>query len=135
MSDLERQNKEIIQAVCKHLNDRNAEGVSAHIADEGHWTINGNPETFSFAGRYDKSAMSQLLSNFLGSFSDLEFNIVSLTAEDDRVIVEAYSKGLGKNSRSYENQYLMLYRMKDGKIIEAKEFFDPLAVLAYTSQN
>lgn len=125
------QNKEVIQSLCTHLGNRDAAGAITHLAEDGYWTINGDPESFSFAGKYDKPSMAELLSGFLGSFKSFEFHVLSITAEENRVAVEAYSKGEGNDSRIYENQYLMLYRLRDRQIVEAKEFFDPFAVLKY----
>lgn len=132
MSNCVAENKEIINSLLKHLANRDAAGAISHLADDGRWTISGNPEWFSFAGCYDKPAMKDVLSGFLGSFVKFEFHVLSLTAEDDRVAVEAYSKGEGVNSRIYENRYMMLYRLEDGLIVDAKEFFDPFAVVKYT---
>ena len=53
------------------------------------------------------------------------FAIKSLTAEDDRVAAEAHAKGTLVNGEVYENDYLFLLRVRDGRIASVVEFFNP----------
>ena len=47
-----------------------------------------------------------------------------VTAEDDRVAVEARSEIKMRDGRVFENTYHFLYILRGGKIIEAREHFD-----------
>jgi hypothetical protein len=46
----------------------------------------------------------------------------TMTAEDDRVAVEAESYGEMKNGKVYANAYHFLFRIRDGKIAEVREY-------------
>jgi ketosteroid isomerase-like protein len=52
------------------------------------------------------------------------FDIVSLTAEDDRVVCESEGRSTLANRAEYNNQYLHLFRFRDGKIREVREYMD-----------
>ena len=55
------------------------------------------------------------------------FNLGTMTAESDRVSVEAESFA-STDETSFNNQYHFLFRIRDGKIVQMKEYFDTLLV-------
>lgn len=69
-------------------------------------------ETFSSA----MVNMSEMMS------SPIQMTIVGMTAEDDRVAVEATSFGPMKTGPNYENRYHFLFRIRDGKVFEVREY-------------
>jgi len=56
----------------------------------------------------------------------LEIKIKGMTAEDDRVAIEAESHGRHKSGRTYHNVYHFLMRARDGKIVEWREYLDTM---------
>ncbi len=56
-----------------------------------------------------------------GPFS---LTVKGVTAEGDRVAVEAESLGKLKNGKTYNNTYHFLFLFRDGKIYQAKEYND-----------
>jgi ketosteroid isomerase-like protein len=56
-----------------------------------------------------------------GPFS---LTVKGVTAEGDRVAVEAESLGKLKNGRTYNNTYHFLFLFRDGKIYQAREYND-----------
>jgi ketosteroid isomerase-like protein len=56
--------------------------------------------------------------------------IHSLTAEDDRVVAEFRSKGTLRSGDAYQNDYLFLFRIRDGRIAYVGEYFNPDVVRA-----
>ncbi|MET0546882.1 MAG: nuclear transport factor 2 family protein [Caulobacterales bacterium] len=53
----------------------------------------------------------------------IEFTVVSMTAEDDRVSCEAEGKSTLINGVPYNNQYHFLATVRDGKIARLKEYY------------
>src|SRR5262249_31495743 len=51
--------------------------------------------------------------------------IHSLTAEEDRVVAEFRSRGILSNGDDYQNDYLFLFRVRDGRIAYVGEYFNP----------
>jgi len=54
----------------------------------------------------------------------LNFRILTVTAEDERVSVELESHALTVTGVPYNNQYTMLFFIRDGRIYKLKEYFD-----------
>ena len=75
-----------------------------------------------------------MIGQFLDGFESFSFEITAITAEGDRVAIEAASRGHGPGPARYENVYSMNFVIKDGKIHTVREFFDPFHVLAYVEQ-
>jgi ketosteroid isomerase-like protein len=63
----------------------------------------------------------------------MHVTVLGMTAEDDRVAVEASSTGIAnpKTGRRYGNFYHILMKMKDGQILLYKEYQDTLHVYDY----
>ena len=134
MASLEEANTQIVREICQSLSDKNVDGVAAHLAEDASWTVVGRTDRFQFGGPRDKAGSRALLEGFLGGFSQFEFVVESTTAQDDRVAVRATSAGIGTTGAKYQNNYMMLFRLKDGKVVEALEYFDPFEVLAYVEE-
>lgn len=56
----------------------------------------------------------------------LIFTIQSLTADEDRVVVEATSKGTLVNGEQYEQTYVFVIRVRDGRIASVAEYYNAL---------
>jgi len=54
--------------------------------------------------------------------SPLKIWIVSMMGEDDKVAVEAKSHGEMKNGKLYENAYHFLFKLRNGKICNCREY-------------
>ena len=56
--------------------------------------------------------------------SGIEFKILNLTAEDDRVACEAQGFSTMINGKAYNNEYHFLFSFRDGKVCQVKEYLD-----------
>ena len=56
----------------------------------------------------------------------LEFTIVAMTCEGERIAIEAESDGVAASGRPYHNQYHFLMEVRDGKIRRFKEYMDTM---------
>ena len=54
----------------------------------------------------------------------LRFTIHGITAEGDRVAVEAESDGMHASGRRYNNHYHFLLEFRDGQLLRLKEYLD-----------
>ncbi len=63
--------------------------------------------------------------NMLSAFTEngIEFKVISMTAEDDRVSAETEGFSTLKNGEPYNNFYHMLFTIRDGKVIGLNEYF------------
>ena len=77
------------------------------------------------SGRYNLEEISTSAVGVLDAFPNgLKFTITATTAEGERVAVEAESRGDHSSGQHYHNRYHFLFRFKDGRIIELKEYMD-----------
>jgi ketosteroid isomerase-like protein len=58
----------------------------------------------------------------------LAYEVVSLTAEADRVAAEVHAHGSLANGERYENSYVFLFRIRAGQIASIAEHFNVLTV-------
>jgi hypothetical protein len=54
----------------------------------------------------------------------IRFVILAMTAEGERLAVEAESEGMHVSGKLYSNQYHFLLRFREGKVVEFKEYMD-----------
>jgi hypothetical protein len=58
--------------------------------------------------------------------SPIRFTVDALTAQDDRVVIEAHSQATLINGEEYGNTYVFSIRVRDGRIAWVAEHFNPL---------
>jgi ketosteroid isomerase-like protein len=58
----------------------------------------------------------------------LEMTVIGMVAEGDKVAAEIRSHADLTDGRVYENQYHMLFIVRQGKIVEVKEYADTLLI-------
>lgn len=82
------------------------------------WTV--------LSGPVDKATYQRAFKVFATIFAEGPvLTIHSLTAEEDRVVAEFRSKGTLANGDAYQNDYLFLFRIRDGRIAYVGEYFNP----------
>jgi len=88
-----------------------------------YWTL-GKPHLFHYCGektRADICAYMASPSIFVGG---VETTFGAITAEDDRVAVEAETRGTLPDGRVYTNMYHYLFIFRDGLVWRVKEYLD-----------
>ena len=58
--------------------------------------------------------------------SPIRFTVNAITAQDDRVIIEAHSQATLIDGQEYANTYVFSLRVSDGRIAWIAEHFNPL---------
>src|SRR5580700_10970064 len=87
-------------------------------ADMMVWTTTSGTST---KARY-QAGIKMLASIFSGGIS---YTVDSLTAEDDRVAAEVHGHGTLINGEAYQNVYMYILRIRDGRIASVAEHFNP----------
>jgi ketosteroid isomerase-like protein len=81
--------------------------------------------TIAISGSRTKKEVIDFAKDILDSFPDgIKFNITGMTAENERVAVEVNGKAIHASGEPYNNQYHFLLVIKNGKIVELKEYMD-----------
>ena len=75
--------------------------------------------------RRTKKEIVEFAQGILAAFPNgISFNITGITAEDERVAVEISGEAIHASGHEYNNKYHFLLIIKDGKILELKEYMD-----------
>ena len=101
------------------------------MSDDAVWTVAGRAETFPQAGPQPKHVRAQMCDGFVSVFRSLRFEIVSTTAEGDRVVVEFTARGEAHGGQVYENEFLSLFTFRNGIIVGIYEHCDQQSVFAF----
>ena len=115
------QNKQITKKFFEALSTGSDKYLDFYTDDSIIWTAGNN----AIGGTRTKEEVVSFAQNILSSFPNgIKFNITGITAEDERVAVEINGEAIHASGEKYNNQYHFLLRIKDGKILELKEYMD-----------
>lgn len=119
-----QENKRIAREFFEALGRGDQEAVlNLYAADGTCWTAGSLP----FSGTRNVAEAALLMEGILSAFPEgLGFTVKAMTAEGDRVAIEAESLGRHVSGRTYNNQYHFLMVIRDGKVREFKEYFDTM---------
>lgn len=121
MSEIER-NKELARKFFHALSTSNVPDIVGAYADDGYVETMGQT---LISGRFYKQQIEQAAGQVLGAFPNgIRFEIREITAEGDRVAVEAESFAEHVSGKYYNNKYHFLMRFRDGKLVQFKEYMD-----------
>lgn len=116
------ENKALVTRFWEAFSAGRYDDAVAMLSDDATWWVAGNTD---LSGTYSKSEFAALL----GQVTSLAPNGITvtpklLTAEDDRVSVEAESHGAISNGKTYRNIYHFMMVVRDGRICAVREYLD-----------
>lgn len=115
-------NKEVVLAFWKAFSESRFVDALALLSDDATWRVMG---TTSISRTYTKVEFAALVAGVSDSTEQgIAVTPSLLTAEDDRVAMEADSFGPMKSGKVYRNQYHFLHILKNGRICTVREYLD-----------
>jgi ketosteroid isomerase-like protein len=118
----EEANKQLARDMLDALTRADVDWVRDHYADDFRIWVSGS---LPFSGENDKAGAVEAMPMVLQLFPEgLTFTAQAMTAEGDRVAIEATSSGTTFRGDVYSQKYHFLMRARDGKIVEWKEYMD-----------
>jgi uncharacterized protein len=118
-------NKAIVNDFFARLSAKDISGALDLLADDAIWRLPGKPGSTPIVGGRSKVQMARLFQNMMtGLKNGMTMTVTSLTAEGDRVAVEAESLGELRNGRVYNNHYHFAMTLAAGKIRVVHEYYD-----------
>lgn len=115
-------NKRLTLGFFDAMQRGDAEAIADAYADEGRVVTMGNT---LISGSRGKDEIRRFAGGVLDAFpSGLTFTILNMTAEENRVAVEATSEGLHVSGKPYRNHYHFLLTWEQGQLLEMKEYMD-----------
>ncbi len=115
-------NKQLVRTAFEQLVAGDMDGYLASAADDYTHTITGKSR---FAGTMTRAEFAGLMAPGVMKMmfpKGLKMPIKGVTAEGDRVAVEAESYGETADGNVYNNEYHFLFEVRDGKIQAAREY-------------
>ena len=121
MSETLKNNKEIATEFFNSLSSGTEDYLDFYTDGSTIWTAGDN----AIGGTRTKKEIVEFAQGILAAFPDgITFNITGMTAEDDRVAVEVSGESIHASGQPYNNTYHFLLVIRDGKIIQLKEYMD-----------
>jgi uncharacterized protein len=124
------ENKRIMEGVMDALADGDGRPFVAAMADDFTWIMEGTtPWSGCFSGK--DVVREQVLEPLFAQFATTYRNRAELIiAEYDHVVILCQGAVRTKAGKDYNNSYCYVIRMRDGKMIELREYFDTALVEA-----
>lgn len=117
-----QENKAVVEHFFELMNEANPEKMMAELTDDFLFeSMLQKPAAFNFTWPAEvfTAASANMSSQMV---KPLKIWIVSMMGEDDKVAVEAKSYGEMKSGKLYENAYHFLFKLRDGKICNVREY-------------
>ena len=117
-------NKQLVRDTWGAVTKGDIEGFMSRLADDVTWTFFGSHR---FAGTFrGKEELVAKLFAPLGEVlaEGIKVHADTLTAEGDRVVMEARGEASTKDGRPYNNNYCIVITVRDGKVAAVREYLD-----------
>jgi ketosteroid isomerase-like protein len=123
----ETTNKRVVTEFLDAMSRGDMAAILDAYAEDGFVHTMGNTP---ISGKYDKEQIRGFAGGIYDAFPQgLQFTIHGITAEGERVAVEAESNGLHISGQNYNNFYHFLFILRDGKVTSLTEYLDTQLVL------
>lgn len=127
----ETRNKAAVENTLKSWMAGDGTALQALLADEIEWTIAGN-SLVSGTTRGRAELMQKVLAPFgvrftLSSDKFKPREIYGVFADGNTVVAHFKGSGITNSGKQYQNSYVWLLTMRDGKVIRAHAYFDSIA--------
>jgi ketosteroid isomerase-like protein len=115
-------NKQMVQRYFDAVAELDKAAIRACLTDEFVFqSMQRKPDWLRLRWNADQFASSPISMSSLMK-KPLKFTAREMTAEGDRVCVEADSYGEMKNGKIYDNAYHFVFKFREGKITEVREY-------------
>ena len=119
--------KAVLRTYLEALTAGDLAAVAGSFAEDATWTIHG---AMPLSGtRQGRGAIMEFLAS-AGSLyqpGTQSFTFGEITAEADRAVLEWRVRGIAAaTGRTYDNAYCGVFRVRDGRITEVREYLDSL---------
>lgn len=130
-------NTEQNKAICRKFHVNIMEGrfdeAEALLAPDVVWWVQGNMAVSGY--HHGRAAVAALFTPLKALPNGIVFTFGAATAEDERVSSEMVAHAKITDTISYNNTYHFLFRVKDGLIVEGKEYLDTKITSEFLGQG
>jgi hypothetical protein len=121
--------RQTVAGALEAFNRGDTEGFLAHFSDDMSFWMNGSHQ---FSGWVrGKAAFVALVGRVAAGLSKMiTLEVENIIADSEWVVLEALGDATTTSGEPYRNTYCMLWRVRDRKIVEFKEYNDSPLVVA-----
>lgn len=120
--DLLEANKAVVREFWEAFSASRFDAALDLLDTAATWWVAG---TTDISGTYTKAQFTELVMGIAeGTDGGIQVTPSTLTAEGDRVAMEAESYGRMRNGKIYNNFYHFQHVLRDGKLIAVREYLD-----------
>ena len=121
------ENKAIALKLFENLSNLKIEAILEALADDGRWWVLGG--TY-FGQTLNKDQFRKQLKALATAVpGGLNLKISRVIAEGDSVMVQAEGRCQTAGHKLYNNHYVWVLTLREGKVLEGREYMDTLHVL------
>jgi ketosteroid isomerase-like protein len=117
-------NKAVINEWVRHWNENDHLALAAlYSDDEFSWRLSGLSPV---SGKYNKADIVALMGKTFATpmKEKLHLTVKHLTAEEDRVALEAEGRGIYADGSEFRNFYHLLFTVRNGKVVRGRAYLD-----------
>ncbi len=119
---LEQRNKQLVRDFFASMGRGDVAALVAAYADDGYLMTMGRT---LISGMFTRAQIQAAAAQIYAVFPEgITFTIDAMTAEGERVAVEAHSQGRHVSGALYSNEYHFLFVFRDGRLALLKEYMD-----------
>jgi ketosteroid isomerase-like protein len=120
-----QQNKRIIMEGLQLFQKGDIQQMLNHFHDDAEW-LSPDAEAVPFAGNFHgKQEVARFFAEVGGSLEPMRFDVHDIVAENDKVVVIGEATWRVKaTGRTYENPWVNVFTLRDGKVIRTNAYFD-----------
>src|SRR5579885_268859 len=117
------QNKALAAELIGAISTGNAEGIRKLVVEDCKWWVMGFPRDYTLTREQMIRGATAIIQKVLpGGFN---MTIEGMTAEGDRVAVEAQGRSYTVDNKLYNNSYHFLFVFRDGQVVRGMEYTNP----------
>ena len=131
---MSQSNKDVVMTAWKKFSTRDPAVIEACFTDDAAWIVPERNATALALGRGDLERMNrkevaEFVSCDFGRLfvSEVNIEVKGVYGDGDTVIVEQRFSAKLPNGKPYQNDYCFVFKVRDGKIAEMREYMDTLS--------
>ncbi len=128
LSSISQESGRLVQTALDAFNRGDSEGFLAYFTDDMRFWMVGS---HGFSGDTDgKASFVELVGRVADGLSEpIRLEVENFLPAGDWVVTECRGTAVTKSGEPYDNQYCLLWRVQNGKIVEFKEYNDSALVI------
>lgn len=121
------ENKQIARNLFENMSNLKFEAMLDAIAEDVRWFVLGG--TYFGETMNKEQLRKSLRSVAIGVPNGFNLKTSRVIAEGDNVVVEAEGNAQTAGNKTYHNKYVWVLTIRNGKVVEGREFMDTMHVL------